>query len=373
MNTARRASIEQALQDLLASLGTHPQAHLITQALRRIIQMSETTDLERLDWKILNRTLEDMHRAWHAFAPYQCRRKITLFGSARTPPGSEIYQHALEFSRRIAEAGFMVMTGAGGGVMEAGNAGAGTEHSFGLNIDLPFEQSANPFIRDDQKLVDFKYFFTRKLFFLKETDALVLFPGGLGTQDECFECLTLIQTGKTTPLPVVLIDAPGGDYWQQWDQYIRSQLLGRDFISPDDVNLYSVTDDIDVACRHISHFYRIYHSSRYVGSDLVIRLNQELSDAWLERLNEEFTDIIQTGRIIKSAALPVEQKDETYLLPRLVMAFDRHHFGRLRQLIDAINDYEYEHPTKDEPAIDNTIDPALRLNASQAGGSPVVE
>jgi len=259
------------------------------------------------------------------------------------------YQLAKQFAKCVTELGFMVMTGAGGGIMEAGNLGAGPDHSFGLNIQLPFEQGANPVMEGNPKLINFKYFFTRKLFFLRESDALVLFPGGFGTQDEGFEALTLIQTGKADPMPIVLVDHPGGNYWQGWDTYIRTHLLDRGLVSPDDPSLYTITNSVDDACHAISSFYRIYHSCRYVGEQLVLRLKSDLPDAILDILNQEFGDIVVTGKIQRSDALPEERNDETANLPRLSFHFNHRDFGRLHQLIRRINDLgdhrpEVEHP-----------------------------
>ena len=208
---------------------------------------------------------------------------------------------------------------------------------LGLNIQLPFEQGANPFIQDKEKLIFFKYFFTRKVFFLRESDALALFPGGFGTQDEAFECLTLTQTGKSAPVPLVLIDKPGGDYWHEWSKYINNQLLQRGLISPDDPSLYTITDRLDVAYDAISSFYQVYHSSRYVNDQLVMRLKGDLSDEAVEQLNEQFGDILSRGKIEKSAALAQEALDETSTLPRLLLHFNQKDLGRLYQLIGAIN------------------------------------
>jgi len=213
----------------------------------------------------------------------------------------------------------------------------GGENSFGLNIQLPFEQQANPIIEGDAKLINFKYFFTRKLFLLKESDAVALFPGGFGTQDEAFECMTLSQTGKFGPVPLVLIDQPGGDYWRSWSQYIDEKLVKTGLVSPDDPSLYTITDNLEVACNAITGFYRIYHSSRYVGDKLVIRLQEDLSDAQVELLNTQFRDILLTGEIVKSQALPQEEQDETSNLPRLVLNFNQRDLGRLYQMIGVIN------------------------------------
>lgn len=322
--------------ELLQQLPKMKHGSLIQQALATLVRMAEV-ETDRLDWKILNASLQDMERAFRVFYPYRHIRKITIFGSARTKPGTSEYEMAVDFARCVTEQGFMVITGAGPGIMQAGNEGAGVEKSFGLNIQLPFEQGSNPYMEGDAKLINFKYFFTRKLFFLKETDALALFPGGFGTQDEAFECLTLMQTGKSGILPLVLIDPPGGDYWRSWDAYIQEHLLAKGLISPGDLNLYTITDRVDIACEAIASFYRVFHSSRYVNHHLVIRLNSELSDDHLEFLNQNFADILVEGRIEKSHALPQEPKDETSALPRLILYFNQRDLGRLYQMIRTIN------------------------------------
>lgn len=310
----------------------------IQQALATLIRLSGEEDtLERLDWKILSASLQDMEKGFCAFHPYRRIRKVTVFGSARTEADKSEYQLALDFARCMTEQKFMVMTGAGGGIMQAANAGAGAENSFGLNIQLPFEQQANPYIARDEKLIYFKYFFTRKLFLLKESDAIALFPGGFGTQDEAFECLTLTQTGKFGPAPIVMLDKPGGDYWQEWNAYIHKQLLRRGLISPDDTSLYTITDSVDVACQTIKNFYRVYHSSRYVNDLLVIRLKLDLSETEIEQLNQEFGDILTKGKIEKSPALPQEAGDDTENLPRLILHFNQRDLGRLYQLINTVN------------------------------------
>jgi len=233
----------------------------------------------------------------------------------------------------------MVITGAGGGIMRACQEGSGRERSFGINIRLPFEQAPNEFIHRDPKLINFKYFFTRKLMFVKEADAIALFPGGFGTHDEGFESLTLLQTGKSKPVPVVFVDAPGGTYWQTWREYVETHLLNEGLISPADMRLFKITDDVDEAIAEITRFYRRYHSSRYVGDRLVIRLGAPLSDERVAGLNEEFADLVESGRMEQTPALPAEAGEpEIAHLPRLVFAFGRRHFGRLRMLIDTLND-----------------------------------
>lgn len=329
-------SLQNDLATLLEQLPTLEHGKLIQRALSVLVRLAGE-DIDRLDWKILTASLQDMERAFQVFYPYRHVRKVTIFGSARIAPDTPEYKFAAEFARYLTQQGFMVMTGAGGGIMEAGHLGAGPEKSFGLNIQLPFEQGANPYIEGDPKLIDFKYFFTRKLFFLRESDAIALFPGGFGTQDEAFECLTLCQTGRSGPIPLVLVDKPGGTYWQDWDAYIHKHLIQDGLISPEDSSLYTVTDNLDIAYEAINSFYRLYHSSRYVGDLFVIRLKSELSDDQVEQLNEKFNDILVKGRIEKSKALPEETPDETTDLPRLVLYFNQRDFGRLYQLLATIS------------------------------------
>lgn len=342
------SSLRAEIDDLLSQLSDVTHGALIQQALTTLVRMAEV-EADRLDWKILNASLEDMERAFRVFYPYRHIRKITVFGSARISPETAEYRMAVEFCRCITKLGFMVMTGGGGGIMQAGNEGAGAAKSFGLNIQLPFEQGANPYIEGDSKLINFKYFFTRKLFFLRETDALVLFPGGFGTQDEAFECLTLIQTGKSEPMPLILIDEPGHHYWENWDRYIRENLLHSGLVSPHDLNIYTIVDNIEDACNVITDFYRVFHSSRYVGEMLVIRLRSELTDAHVDQLNESFSDILIKGKIVKSAALPQESKEQELKdLPRLVLHFNQRDFGRMCQLICAINQLGASYPSTGE-------------------------
>jgi uncharacterized protein (TIGR00730 family) len=292
----------------------------------------------RGDLKIISRTLLELRYAFKVFSPYRHTRKVTVFGSARTAPDQSAYKQALAFGRAMAEHHWLVVTGAASGIMEAGHAGAGREHSMGLNILLPFEQSANPIIAGDQKLVYMKYFFTRKLMFVKESDAFCLMPGGFGTLDEGLEVLTLLQTGKHDMMPVVLLDEPGGDYWTVFDQFVRRQLLDRGMIGEEDLSLYRLTDSVEEAVDEILGFYRVYHSMRYVRSKLVLRLQQPPSAERLEELNDRFRDILIDGRFVIGEPLP-EEREESDLaaLPRLIFHFDRRSCGRLRQLIDCIN------------------------------------
>lgn len=343
-------SVSSLLQEVFSNAETRLKQlehHPNRTAWLRIVQSLQrmgSLELSRLDAKILAATLEDLEQGFAAFQNYAHQRKITVFGSARLGPESPEYRQAQLFAHCISQRGFMVMTGGGSGIMEAGNRGAGLENSFGLNIQLPFEQMANPVIAASDRVINFKYFFSRKLFFVKETDALVLFPGGFGTQDEAFECLTLMQTGKTKLMPLVLVDRTGGCYWKEWDEYVREHLLGRGLISPEDLFLYTLTDDVGDACQQIVDFYRVFHSNRYVRELLVLRLNTKLSPEALEILNEEFADILDSGRIEQTGALPEEAEEDIAHLPRLVMHFNQRNFGRLWQMVRRINKLHPEHP-----------------------------
>jgi uncharacterized protein (TIGR00730 family) len=341
-------SLQADVLDLIDRLPMLKHSEWIERSLSTIVQMAGE-DLDRLDWKIMATSLRDMEKAFSMFYPYRHVRKIVIFGSARVSPASAEYLMARDFGRAIAQQGFMVITGGGGGIMQAGNEGATAERSFGLNIQLPFEETSNPFIAGDSKLLKFKYFFTRKLFFLRESDALALFPGGFGTLDEAFECLTLTQTGKFGPAPLVLIDRPGGDYWHDWNTFVQKQLRGRGLISANDRSLYTITDDVNVACEAIASFYLVYHSCRYVEGKLVIRLKSQLSDENVDRLNTDFSDIVVTGKIEKTQALPAEAGDETFDLPRLVLHFNQRDSGRLYQLIAAINEMGAASPAAAHP------------------------
>jgi uncharacterized protein (TIGR00730 family) len=308
------------------------------QVMRHTIERLERDQTARGDLKILSRTLRELRYAFTVFRPFRRRRKVTIFGSARTKPDHAEYQSAVELGRRMAEHGWMVITGAGGGIMEAGHRGAGREASMGLNIMLPFEQSANEFIDGDPKLVTMKYFFTRKLMFVKECSAVVCLPGGFGTLDEALETLTLMQTGKQTMLPLVLLDHPGGSFWRDLGTFIDKQMLGGGMISPEDKRLYKITNSVDEAIEETLGFYRVYHSMRYVKDRLVFRLKKELSEEQLAEVQDRFSDILVDGEFQQGGAL-LEESGESDLaeMPRLVFHFDRRALGRLRMLIDYVN------------------------------------
>ena len=307
-------------------------------------QIKETADkllrdkAGRGDIKLVATAVKELRYCFKVFGAYRGRRKVTVFGSARTRPDHPAYKAAVEYGKRMAEAGYMVITGAASGIMEAGHVGAGAANSFGVNILLPFEQSANKVITGDPKLMTMRYFFTRKLVFIKESDAVVLFSGGFGTHDEAFEAMTLIQTGKTHIFPVVMVDEPGGTYWQRWLAFIKEGLLANGYISPEDLHLFRITDSVEEAVTAVTDFYRVYHSMRYVRGELVLRLQKRLSEATVARVRAEFGDIAPADSFEQTDMLPQEANEPQLAeLPRLKFRFDRHRHGRLRQLIDLIN------------------------------------
>ncbi len=329
--------LRRRVEELIAfKAGGHNEeavADIIENAIKLLKDVKDTGDV-----RVIQTALRELRYAFRLFAPYAKTRKVTIFGSARIGSDKTEYQQAVEFGRKIAEAGFMVITGAGPGIMQAGHEGAGPENSFGVNIRLPWEQSANPIIKEDKKLVTFKYFFTRKLIFIRHSDAIVLFPGGFGTMDEGYEALTLMQTGKSQLMPLVLVDRPGGTYWKTWDKHVREHFLRNELISPDDLNLYHITDDTDEAVKIVTRFYRNFQSTRFVKDLFVIRLKHAPTDSALEAMNEDFADIIIGSPIKRIEATPEEREDNDRLdLERIAFGFNRRDYGRLRQLIDVLN------------------------------------
>jgi len=292
------------------------------------------------DMKLINTTLKELRYSFKLFAPFRDTRKVCIFGSARTKETIPEYQMARDFAEKITQKGFLIITGAGSGIMEAGNRGAKFKSSFGVNIQLPFEQNPNPYIIDDEKLMTFKYFFNRKVVFIKESDATVLFPGGYGTHDEAFENLTLIQTGKCAPRPIILLAAEDNSYWQRWLEFVTGELLDKAFICEDDLSLFTITKDVDHAVHQIENFYRIYHSIRYFKDTTILRLNKELPDKFIEALNQEFQDITISGIIekIKNSQIDSDRLPDK---PRIAFHFDRMHYGRLMEMIRWINMFEY--------------------------------
>jgi uncharacterized protein (TIGR00730 family) len=340
LRTRRRSSV---LRELLPRIEGDPDK--LGRDERLVREMVETS-LRLLrdrpgsgDLKILNAALRELRYAFKIFAQYRGVRKVTAFGSARTPPEDPAYRTAMEFSATIAARGFMVITGGGHGIMRACQEGAGRERSFGVNIKLPFEQDPNEIIHGDPKLMNFRYFFTRKLMFVKESDAIALFPGGFGTLDEGYEVLTLAQTGKMNPVPIVFLDAPRGTYWKTWLQYMKDHLLRRGLISEEDLALFKISTSVEEAVDEISGFYRVYHSSRYVGRHWVIRLSRPVSPEVCAALERDFAPLIEAGGIELRGPLPEEHETEPELdhLPRLVFAARRVGFGLRRQLIDRLN------------------------------------
>ncbi|NWF73256.1 MAG: TIGR00730 family Rossman fold protein [Nitrospirae bacterium] len=313
------------------------QAAIMKELLAGTLRLHDS-HLDILDLKIVNRAVKELRHAFRVFHDYRNRRKVSIFGSARTALDDPNYQMAFQFSRQIVEEGFMVITGGADGIMRACQEGAGRENSFGVNIMLPFEQGPNATIADDPKLVTFKYFFTRKLIFQKEANAIALFPGGFGTHDEGFEILTLAQTGKSDPQPIVCLQAPGCDYWDEWYSFITGQLLARQLISPEDLSLFKITTSVDDAIDEIRNFYRRFHSIRYVGRFLVIRLKSSISPEQVAGLHETFGDLLSEGTFALRGPLP-EELDEPDLanLPRLAFTSNRRSASRLRQLIDHLN------------------------------------
>lgn len=333
------SQLQAATRELIALQGSHPDADLIQDIIMTSLKLIRD-GAPRNELKIMQAAVRELRYAFKIFHGYRDRRKVTAFGSARTPKTAPEYKQAWRFSEEIVRRGYMVITGAGGGIMEAAQGGAGRENSFGMNIRLPFEQSANEYIVDDRKLVYFRYFFTRKLCFVKEASAIALFPGGFGTMDECFETLTLIQTGKASMIPMVFIDKPQGHYWREWADYMANHLLGNGLVSSDDLDLFKITDDPMWAADEICNFYRRYHSSRYVDGVLVIRMSSPLPAGTVQQLNRRFAAILakDSGSIEECQAFPDEaDQPELWCLPRLKIPFNRRDLGKLRQLIDAVN------------------------------------
>lgn len=329
--------LKRRIEELIAFKGGghNPEAvaDIIENALKLLSDVEDTGDV-----RVIQTAVRELRYAYRLFAPYADKRKVTIFGSARTAPTKQEYQTAVEFGRKIVEAGWMVITGAGPGIMQAGHEGAGAENSFGANIRLPWEQGANPVIAQDKKLVTFKYFFTRKLTFIRHSDAIVLFPGGFGTLDEGYEAITLMQTGKSQLMPLVLVDKPGGTYWKTWDKNIREHLLRDGLISPDDLNLYRITDNADEAVKIVTRFYRNFHSTRFVKDLFIIRLKHAPTDTAIEALNEDYADIIVGPPIKKIDPTPEEREDKDCVeYQRIAFGFNRRDYGRLRQLVDVLN------------------------------------
>ncbi|MBT8202873.1 MAG: LOG family protein [Acidimicrobiia bacterium] len=329
--------IDQLIEELVATAGGGDNADLIEEMIVTTLKLLRD-DADRGDVKLANTALKEMRYPFRIFSRFKDVRKVSIFGSARTKPEAPDYKMAADFARLMTEdRNWMVITGAGPGIMEAGNEGAGRERSFGVNIRLPFEADANEHVLPD-RLINFKYFFTRKLIFVKESHAFALFPGGFGTMDEAFEALTLIQTGKSELAPIVLLESDGTGYWETWEKFVRDDLLGNGMITPEDLNLFTHAHDVVEAADAICDFYANYHSQRYVDGQLVLRMQRGPGEDTLALLNEEFADIVVTGTIMAVPPSPAEILDGDGVdLARISFKFNRRHFGRLRQLINKLN------------------------------------
>ena len=329
---------EELIRQILEESGATANRDVLRDILRSAAGLAGDA-ADRLDLKITASALREMRAAFQMFMPLEGTPKVTVFGSARTRSDDPLYDQARRLAAHLAGEGWMVITGAGPGIMAAAAEGAGREQSIGISIQLPFEEAPSDIIAGDDKVVAMKYFFTRKLMLLKESSAFVCLPGGFGTQDETFELFTLLQTGKASPAPVVLLDVPHGSYWERWSEYIDAELVSAGLVSAHDHELFLVTDDVDEAVAEIQRFWRSYHSLRWVGSRLVLRVRHPPTDDELAELNERFGDLLLEGTIERSDPLPAEVSDRDHLdLPRLVMRYDARKAGRLRALIDALND-----------------------------------
>jgi uncharacterized protein (TIGR00730 family) len=336
--TRTNGPVDAAIDQLIDLAGGVCHAGIVREMILAALKAGQENG-GKADLKLMNVSLKEMRFTAKVFRPYRSIRKVSVFGSARTPTDHPLYAMARELGRRLAACGYMVITGGGPGIMQAVNEGAGPEHSFGVNIRLPFEQKANPILDGNPRSINYKYFFNRKVAFIKEASAIVLFPGGFGTMDEGMETLCLLQTGKRYPMPVVLVDQPGSAYWDHWQRFLEEQLLGGGFIGPEDLGLFERCDAAADAAATILRFYRRYHSLRYVQDRLVIRLRTDLPDQALPRLRVRFADLLQPGgQMVSGGPLP-EEADEPDLLhlPRLILEFNNTSFGRLRQFLDALN------------------------------------
>lgn len=328
---------QDQLAALLDSIGVDANRDQLMEILETVVRLA-ADGTDRLDLKITNAALKEMCEGFEVFAPYRHVPKLTMFGSARTLPTDPLYAQARDLARLLSAHGWSTVTGAGPGIMAAGLEGAGPDNAFGINIRLPFEQGANQFIADNPKLVSMKYFFTRKLLLIKESFAYAVLPGGFGTLDEAFELLTLLQTGKAEPAPVIFLEVPGGSYWRAWDRFVQEEVESRTLITPGDTCLYRIVDRVEDAAQEILGFYRNYHSIRWVGDMLVIRLQSRPGEDEISRMSEEFSDIVGEPIKLLDRPLPAERRSDDFpTLPRIALRFDRLSYARLRQLIDALN------------------------------------
>jgi uncharacterized protein (TIGR00730 family) len=324
------------IPDLLDAAGVPPEHRGYFQHMLVTVLKLHEDGASPGDLKITNTALKELRYAYKVFAPYRGVRKVTIFGSARTPGTAEAAMGAVLFGRRMVEKGWMAITGAGHGIMGAAQEGAGAERSFGLNIRLPFEQEANPWIASDPKLITFKYFFTRKLFLVKEASGVALFPGGFGTMDEAFELLTLMQTGKATIIPVVMVEMGPRPYWRKWDEFVRGTIADQGLIDTEDAAFFRIVDTVDEAAAELTNFYRVFHSARIAGDNLVFRLQRALPPAAIAEIQSRFEDILKGP--VDQAPGPIPQElNEFPDLPRLLLPFNRSSYARLRRLIDFVN------------------------------------
>ncbi|MEE8359552.1 MAG: LOG family protein [Candidatus Omnitrophota bacterium] len=333
-------SIDGLINQLTGACACSETAHVLREMLTTIVKLGNES-VDRGDLKLVNNAMKELRYSFKMFSPYRDAKKVVIFGSARSRRTSPEYKMAEEFAKQITAKGYIVVTGGGSGVMEAGNKGAGAGKEFALNIRLPFEQKPNPYINEKEKIINFKYFFTRKLIFIKETDATALFPGGFGTNDEGYEVLTLIQTGKSKPRPIVLMEPEGSTYWTAWLHFAENQLVKNGFIDKEDFNFCKLVRSVDEAVKYIEGFYRVYHSIRYTSGVTLLRLNKKLSENTLKSLNLKFKNILTSGKIRSSGPSDEEMQNKEHLsLPRVAMNFNKRDYGRLFEMINFINSSE---------------------------------
>ena len=331
--------LDAQVESLLDAAGVTNNEDLAFELVTSVLRMGKE-GLTRGDLKIANSTLKEMRYAFHVFDPYRSVRKLAIFGSARTGIDEQAYHDARSVGRAIADEGWMVITGGGPGIMTAGFEGAGPENSFAVNIVLPFEPAGGGVMVNDGKVINFKYFFNRKLTFMKEASAYVMFPGGYGTMDETFELLTLLQTGREVPAPIVLFEPEGDAYWRSFRHFLEVELLDSGLIRRDDLDLFHITSDVDDAIEHLTAFYRVFDSIRYVGGRLVLRLTKDLDDDQIEQLNEAFADIVASGRIERTGPATAEIADDDVVdKARIRFRFINNEYARLHAMIRTINTF----------------------------------
>jgi len=336
--TPTNGPADDAIDQLINLVGGIRQPDLVRELILAALKAGQENE-DKADLKLMNTSLKEMRFTAKIFGPYRHIRKVSVFGSARVGVDTPAYRMARDLGRQLADRGYMVITGGGPGIMQAVNEGAGPEHSFGINIRLPFEQKPNPVVAGNPRHINYKYFFNRKVAFLKEADAVVVFPGGFGTLDEGLETLTLSQTGKHNPLPVIMVDVPGSRYWRDWRSFLEKHLASDGFIRPEDLDLFDITENISGVVDTIDRFYRRYHSLRYVDKELVIRMHRRLAPRTMQRIRDEFNDLLITGGTFRQGEALSQEADDPDLadLPRLILDFNRSAFARLKALIDVIN------------------------------------